>query len=287
MIYFQKEQFDYKCLKPLLQLAYYHSYNGLTFLTKCKVRVKIDCCVYVCYSEKRYFVFRFKRFINSKDELNKQEVYFMKLKISTFLLALTVVAATAGCSNGNTETTASTTPTTTNESTATDSTATTDESTAVTNNENATNEDATTTDTATDSTDKATTDTTTDSTATDISVEKVASAIKAQKIDLISAPDEQNSWVLNDVKATRYVTDKDLNKQETVSIYSFKSADDAKKGLEDLKTQTSKTPYDLLNKSTYTKGNAVVVYWFEPSLNKGSKEKGMLDAQLQKAVDSL
>lgn len=212
----------------------------------------------------------------------------MKLKISTFLLALTVVAATAGCSNGNTETPASTTtPTTTNESTATDSTATTDESTAVTNNENATNEDATTTDTATDSTDKTTTDTTADSTATDVSVEKVASAIKAQKIDLISAPDEQNSWVLNDVKATRYVTDKDLNKQETVSIYSFKSADDAKKGLEDLKTQTNKTPYDLLNKSTYTKGNAVVVYWFEPSLNKGSKEKGMLDAQLQKAVDSL
>ncbi|WIM37762.1 hypothetical protein PO903_14000 [Paenibacillus sp. PK4536] len=212
----------------------------------------------------------------------------MKLKISTFLLALTVVAATAGCSNGNTETPASTTtPTTTNESTATDSTATTDEGAAVTDNEMATTEDATTTDPATESTDKATTDATTDSTATDVSAEKVASAIKAQKIDLISAPDEQNSWVLNDVKATRYVTDKDLNKQETVSIYSFKSADDAKKGLEDLKTQTSKTPYDLLNKSTYTKGNAVVVYWFEPSLNKGSKEKGMLDAKLQKAVDSL
>lgn len=244
--------------------------------------------MYVCYSEKRYFVIHIQKIHQRKDELNKQEVHFMKLKISTFLLALTVVAATAGCSNNSTQTPASTTtPTTTNESTATDSSTTTGESTAVTDNDNSTSEDATATDEATESTDKATTDATTDSAKSDISVDKVASAIKAQKIDLISAPDEQNSWVLNDVKATRFVTDKDLNKQETVSIYSFKSADDAKKGLEDLKTQTSKTPYDLLNKSTYIKGNAVVVYWFEPSLNQGSKEKGMLDAKLQKAVDSL
>lgn len=212
----------------------------------------------------------------------------MKLKISTFLLALTVVAATAGCSNNSTETPAtSTTPTTNNESTATDSGTTTGGETAVTDNDNSTSEDATATDSETDTTDKETTDSSASDASSDISVDKVESAIKKQDINLISAPDTQNSWVLNDVKATRYVTDKDLNKQETVSIYSFKSADDAKKGLEDLKTQTSKTPYDLLNKSTYTKGNAVVVYWFEPSLNEGSKEKGMLDAKLQKAVDSL
>ncbi|ANF96504.1 hypothetical protein [Paenibacillus bovis] len=207
----------------------------------------------------------------------------MKLKVTTLLLAITVVAAT-GCSKANESTPAPATgSTTTTEQGTTDTTATdnkaADEQGTATNNATdttATDNKSSESDSSTDSANKAA--------ATDMTTKEVAAVIKKQGIDLVAEPDAAGKWVLNGVKPDRYVTTKDPKKTEPVSIYVFKSEDDLKKGLEDLKTQQNGIPF---KKTEYTKGNVLVIYWFNPDLNDGNVDKGTLDAKLSKAVESL
>lgn len=206
----------------------------------------------------------------------------MKLKISTLLLALTVVAAT-GCSNSsnNSQTTGESTTTPATSEQSADNSGTT--STETGSEESSMDNSATSTDTgsneSTESTDTSSSESTT---ASDLTTKDVAKAIEKQGIKLTSQPKED--WVLNNVKPDRYVTSSDAKQAEPVSIYVFDSSADLEKGLKDLETQVNGVPF---RKTEYTKGNVLVIYWFEPALNDGSTEKGKLDAELKKAVDSL
>ncbi|WP_046228049.1 hypothetical protein [Paenibacillus dauci] len=207
----------------------------------------------------------------------------MKLKVTTLLLAITVVAAT-GCSKANESAPAPTTGSTTTteqgttDTTATDNKATDEQGTAATDTkDNATMDNKTTeSDSSTDSASK--------TPAADMTTKEVAAAIKKQGIDLVAEPDAAGKWVLNDVKPDRYVTTKDPKKTEPVSIYVFKSEADLQKGLDDLKTQQNGIPF---KKTEYTNGNVLVIYWFNPDLNDGNVDKGTLDDKLSKAVKSL
>ncbi|WP_411349718.1 hypothetical protein [Paenibacillus sp. WLX2291] len=206
----------------------------------------------------------------------------MKLKISTLLLALTVVAAT-GCSNSsnNSQTTGESTTTPATSEQSADNSGTT--STETGSQESSMDNSATGTDTgsneSTESTDTSSSESTT---ASDLTTKDVAKAIEKQGIKLTSQPKED--WVLNNVKPDRYVTSSDAKQAEPVSIYVFDSSADLEKGMKDLETQVNGVPF---RKTEYTKGNVLVIYWFEPALNDGSTEKGKLDAKLKKAVDSL
>lgn len=208
----------------------------------------------------------------------------MKLKITTLLLALTVVTAT-GCSKANESapaaapaTGSTTTEQGTTDTSATDNKAADEQGTAANDatKETATENKAGESDDSTDSAKSGA--------AADMTTKEVAATIKKQGIDLVSEPDAAGKWVLNNVKPDRYVTTKDPKKTEPVSIYVFKSEDDLKKGLEDLKTQQNGIPF---KKTEYTNDNVLVIYWFNPDLNEGNVEKGILDAKLSKAVESL
>ncbi|WP_411346091.1 hypothetical protein ACE3MZ_08965 [Paenibacillus sp. WLX1005] len=206
----------------------------------------------------------------------------MKLKISTLLLALTVVAAT-GCSNSsnNSQTTGESTTTPATSEHSADNSGTT--STETGSQESSMDNSATSTDTgsneSTESTDTSSIESTT---ASDLTTKDVAKVIEKQGIKLTSQPKED--WVLNNVKPDRYVTSSDAKQAEPVSIYVFDSSADLEKGMKDLETQVNGVPF---RKTEYTKGNVLVIYWFEPALNDGSTEKGKLDAELKKAVNSL
>ncbi len=205
-----------------------------------------------------------------------------KLKITTLLLALTVVAATGCSNNSNTAAPSSeTTPTTTEQSNeASDMTASDNSSTS--SNE-ATTESSTSSESKGGTDSAASTDKDNGSTKTsDLTTKQVAAAIEKQGITLTSKPEE--GWTLNNVKPDRYVTGKDPKEAEPVSIYVFKSKEDLQAGLKDLEKQVNGVPF---RKTEYTKGNVLVIYWFEPALNKGSTEKGMLDAKIAKAVEAL
>ncbi|WP_322903880.1 hypothetical protein [Paenibacillus campi] len=198
-----------------------------------------------------------------------------KLKITTLLLALTVVAAT-GCSNNSSNTTNSGTPTTSEQSS---------ESTSMTTPDNAATESAESTTDTTGSTESTTSTDQGSSSATansDLTTKQVAAAIEKQGIKLISKPEE--GWTLNNVKPDRYVTNSNAKQAEPVSIYVFKSESDLQTGLKDLEKQVNGVPF---RKTEYTKGNVLVIYWFDPDLNKGNTEKGVLDAKIAKAVNSL
>ncbi|MFD1888399.1 hypothetical protein [Paenibacillus wenxiniae] len=204
-----------------------------------------------------------------------------KLKITTLLLALTVVVAT-GCSNSsNTTPTNSGTATTSEQSSeSTDMTTPENSATGGAESTTGTTESTGSTEGTTSSTDK---DTSASATAnSDLTTKDVAAAIKKQGIKLTSKPEE--GWTLNNVKPDRYVTGTDPKEAEPVSIYVFKSKEDLQAGLKDLEKQVNGVPF---RKTEYTKGNVLVIYWFEPALNKGSTEKGMLDAKIAKAVESL
>lgn len=210
----------------------------------------------------------------------------MKLKISTLLLALTVVAAT-GCSNSsnNSQTSgeSTTTPATSEQSTDNSGTTSTDMGSEESSMDNSATGTETGSNESTEATDSSSSSSSSESTtASDLTTKDVAKAIEKQGIKLTSQP--KDGWVLNDVKPDRYVTSTDAKQAEPVSIYVFDSAADLDKGLKDLETQVNGVPF---RKTEYTKGNVLVIYWFEPALNNNSTEKGKLDAEMKKAVDSL
>jgi hypothetical protein len=106
-----------------------------------------------------------------------------------------------------------------------------------------------------------------------LTLNEVKKALETEGIEMF-VKEEQNDWVLNNVKPNRFSVTRPDEKSaypEFISIYVYESKQARKEGLKDFNTQKEK--YNMVIPNIYETKNVLILYWHHENLDNAKNTK--------------